>query len=88
MKAVLSHYLHTSMTLETAKETFGDKDTTVTLEGADKDQNTILIQVIVEVDPDDPEATVDLYENESGECLEIFTLAWCGQRYTEEDRDQ
>ena len=88
MKAILSYYLHTTnMTLECVKDTYGNKDTTVTLTDEDEDQLTILIQTVVEVDPENPEKSVSDYETDTAENLEIFTLAWCGCKYSEEDRD-
>jgi len=54
----------------------------------DKDQNTILIQTVVEIDPESPLDAVNAYREETAEDVDIYTLAWRGRRFTEEDEEE
>ena len=76
------------MNLEWAKHNFGNKDAILTLDCCDKDQNTILIQTVVEIDPESPLDAVNAYREETAEDVDIYTLAWRGRRFTEEDEEE
>ena len=84
MLGLLTFNTNTQDTPEEFQKTLPDGNT-CNLHETEGDWNRVTIEAVVRIYPDNPSKGVQEYRDQTGFDVDIYTLEWCGNTFTEED---
>lgn len=86
MLGILTFNTNTQEEPEEFQKTLPDGNTCELFE-RDGDWNRVTIQAVVPIHKDNPSKSVQDYRDQTGFDVDIYSLEWCGNKFTEEDEE-